>query len=730
MSFYSCVKRLKVLLLIVNISLILALITPQSVYAQADSSISKRASFTLKDLGHKTDDEYQGILVSRQYDVNIPLNWEISQSAKITIYFSHSPSLNNHSSIAVDWNGTRISSTLLDKTNTEDGSLVIEVPADSLVSGFNQLNIQFYMGIRDDFCEDFDNPAVWAVVHNTSSFELNYAIQSPEINLYGLPERLIDPSPIAQNEITIVLPQTPNPAELNAAALVSAKLGQFADWRNLNLNTITLESVDGETKGNLIFIGLASHLVDRNASLVPASSGSGEALILENEKGSAIASDSGVLWLQGSSNDPGAIWLSVTGMDETGLKKAAGAFATTSLFQRFSGPLAIILDVPALSESVNPSPSLTYTLSDLGYTDIVSIGNRQQSAFLTIPVQMVFDSLGEATFILNYSHSKVLNPERSSMDILLNSVPVSSIKLSESNADNAQEILKIPLRLFKMGENTLTIVSNIQVNTSTVDSTLYCTDDYYSDSWLTINSTSTLSFPTGIGQHSASLTGYPALYLGSASLSNLAFVVPDDMDWSVASGVVTIANRLGRISEGDAINLAVVGASDQSSIESERPYQILIGFPEQNPAIMALNEILPQPFDTESFLPKPLDGVATVLSSDSLGIIESLFTEKGDYRLVVTATSAEGYLWAVEAMDNPAVYQQFNGNLVIFSGDEELAFYTLASSTSLVTDQTIQITPIVETETGQHPNWVIILALTVLIVSIGVVFITRFVRKS
>jgi hypothetical protein len=65
------------------------------------------------------------------------------------------------------------------------------------------------MGIRDDFCEDFDNPAVWAVIHNSTAFRFDYTVTEPKLDLYKLPSSLIDPSPVLNNRINLVLPDKP-----------------------------------------------------------------------------------------------------------------------------------------------------------------------------------------------------------------------------------------------------------------------------------------------------------------------------------------------------------------------------------------------------------------------------------------------------------------------------------------------------------------------------------------
>lgn len=715
------------------ILLVLLMAAPQGVKAQ-DSQTWTQATFTLKDLGVTSDDEYQGVLVSHQYGVTFPATWKIEAPLKITIDFSHSASLNNHSSMSVDWNDIRVGSGLLGSQNVEGGKLEIEIPAESVISGYNKLNVQFYMGIRDDFCEDFDNPAIWAVVHNTTSFEVQYSGQAQTLDLRSLPTTFIDPSPLQESVITLVLPANPSAAELEAAATISAKLGQWADWRTPVIKTLSLDKLASQKpEGNLLVIGQAANLATASTTLLPASSGSGSSLQLKDKAGKAIGADSGVLWLQTSPYDETGILLSVTGVDASGLQKASRAFATTSVFDRLSGQLGIILQTPAVEEVATTTPSLVYSLKSLGFADIVATGSSQQSTYLTLPLQLVFDSQGEAVFNLIFSHSTVLNPDRSSLDILVNDVPVTSIALNAQNAQDASVEVKIPLRLFKVGENSIAITSNLQVNNAAVASTLYCTEKYYTDSWLTISPNSTFTFPANIGQKTASLTGYPNLYLGSATLANLAFVVPDKIDWPVANLVLQVSNRIGHTARGDSLLPAVVSVKDQAAVSTARSYQIIVGLPAQNDAVMQLNDLLPQPFEADKVTPRAIAGVTQVVpASGSLGYIQSLFTEDGAYRLVLTGTSSTSLSWLASIVNTPDQYKKFSGNLVVASNAEETAFLTIASKTSLVSDQPVEA----DTTTapnpgtlGSYPDWVLWLAGGIFVISLAALLVIRFTRN-
>ena len=722
-SFQKLIRGALLVILILSSS-----ITTHSVNAQTLSDKSSKATFSLKDLGFTSDDEYQGVLVSRNYDIHLPQTWSYEEPVALTIHFSHSPSLNSHSVMAVDWNGMRVDSVLLSSSNSEDGTLTVTIPANLMATGYNKLTIQFYMGIRDDFCEDFDNPALWAVVHNTTSLDLNYTTLTPTLDLHTVQTLLIDPSLVGKNQVTLVLPQSPTAAELDAAALVSAKLGQLADWRSLSIQSLPIDQLKTQAPlGNAIFIGTAQDLAKIDSTLLP-----GGNVQMKDLTDQAIATDAGVMWLQISPNESSSIWLTLTGGDETGLQKAARAFATTSAFDRLAGQLGIILDVPEVSstDSSSATPELSYSLGQLGYTDIVASGSRQQSSYITFPLQLVFDSEGEAVFKIFFSHSTVINPERSSLDVLVNGIPVASTTLNNKNSENSELDVKIPLRLFKLGDNIIAITSNLQLTKSAAASTLYCTDKYYSDLWLTVSPESTLIFPANIGQKTANLTGYPNLYWGNSSLANLAFIVPDSIDWSVATTVVQIANRLGRVADGDQLLNMVVPASQSQAIAAQRPYQILVGLPAQNQAILQLNDLLPQPFAEDNSTPKPIEGVANISpAAGALGYVESLFNKEGQYRLILTGTTSKGLEWVGEALNTPATYKGIKGNLVIASSSTEIATLTIASGTSLVSDEPTSSNTIKPGILNQFPNWMIWLVAGILILSLGALLITRLLRS-
>jgi len=128
--------------------------------------------------------------------------------------------------------------------------------------------------------------------------------------------------------------------------------------------------------------------------------------------------------------------------------------------------------------------------------------------------------------------------------------------------------------------------------------------------------------------------------------------------------------------------------------------------------------------------PKALTGVANISpTSGSLGYIESLFTKDGQYRLVLTATSNEGLGWVANVLNTPTLHKNFDGNLATLSSRPEIAFFTIQSTTSLVSNQAPTTTSATEGGLSQYPSWVIWLAVIIFVLSLGALLFIRLMRN-
>ena len=661
-------------------------------------------TFTLEDFGLAGDDTFQGVLVSRDYGINLPAGWEYGSPAVFTLKFSHSPTLNEKSTLAVDWNDVRLGSQALTAENASNGSLELKIPADNLVAGYNILHVEFYMGISDEFCDDVDNPAVWAVVHRATSLTLQPREAAPQVELNVFPLPFVDSSPVVTNRITLLIPAQPGSGELNALAAVSAKLGELSGgWRPLEVNTMTIEAaVRSKPQGNLIMVADYSGLnqLISGSALQPGQSGSG------------------VLFEHISPFDSGALLLAVTGREQADVEKAGQALTSTALIPRLSGDTAYILDLPE-SQSQALTNSVSYTLNDLGYTDTAVYGSREQITSFTIPLKAVWQNNSDAVLDLHFIHSAMLAGDRFTLTVAINNLPVGSIVIKGGDSSDRTESFQIPLSFLNTGVNYLTIQSNIQLSDDFSNDVNYCMEDQYNSAWLTVASDTLITFPTVPDQVTANIAGFPYTFMGAGDLSQLAFVLPDAPGAADMAVMSALAVRLGEVTSGGQLLPTVLSAAQADQFSDSLPYRIYVGLPLKNTAILAVNDLLPQSFDPASGVAQAVAGLPTIDTSKiDTGTIEAFINAMHVPALVVSGTTEKGMLSAAAQLTDAAQTALLDGNLALTTSDtqavalwtEDSAKETAQLSTSAQNDQSLTV--------WFQPNGVLYTALAILLVTL------------
>jgi len=682
-----------------------AILMQTSVFAQAAPvAQATQRTYTLEDFGLAGDDTYQGILVSRDYGINLPAGWEYDSPALLTLKFSHSPTLNEKSTLAVDWNDVRLGSQALTAENASDGSLELQIPAENLVSGFNTLHVEFYMGISDEFCNDVDNPAVWAVVQRASTLSLTPSEAAPQAELSAFPLPFIDSSPVVTNRVTLLIPAQPGIGELNALAAVSAKLGELSGgWRPLEVNSMTIEAAArSKPQGNLIAIADAGGLNQ----------------LLSGGRLQPSASGSGMLYEQVSPFDSGALLLAVTGREQDDVEKAGRALTSTALTPRLSGDTAAILDLPESANAAQAN-SVSYTLTDLGYTDTAVYGSREQRTNFAIPLKAVWQNNSAAVLDLHFIHSALLPGDRFTLTVSINDLPVGSVVISGGDSSDRSETFQIPLGFFNTGVNFLAIQSSIQLADDFSNDVNYCTEDHYNRAWLTVVSDTQVTFPTAPDQVTANIAGFPYTYMGAGDLSQLAFVLPDAPGAADAAVLSALAVRLGEVASGEQLLPTVLNAAQAGQFSDSLPYRIYVGLPLKNSAILALNDLLPQSFDPASGEAQAVAGLPTIDTSEiDTGTIEAFINDQHTPALVVSGNTEKGMLSAAAQLADAGQTALLEGNLALTTSD------TLAVSlwTQDSEKETTRLSPSAQNEQSLtvwfQPNGVLYAALAILLVTL------------
>jgi hypothetical protein len=672
------------------------------VYPAHGDSVNQTRTITLADLGYVRDETLQGVRASRDWEFTWPDAWKINSDMQFNLHVSHSSSLDSHSSMAVDWNGTRLASLLLTAENAQDARLSVAVPAALVKPGYNIMHVEFYMGIRDNFCADLDNPAVWATVHNDSYMRVDSVPQTPRTDLSRWPAPLVDGSALITNTVTFVLPAQPTMAELNAAAAISAKLGQQAAWRPIQMDAASPESDSGlaRTRGHQIVIASLDRLPP--ALKLPIVASRNGAPTLVNTAGQPVPDGAGVIWEQVSPFDPASALVVVTGARPDGVLQAARALAGTPDATLFDGPLGIVLQSPQIVPDAH-APGTQVSFESLGYRDITMQGSREQVLNYTFQLPFAWQVQDNAALDLHFAHSELLDANRSSLNVLLNDVPVGSLLLTGKNAKDAHVTFDLPARAFRAGENRLTVRTDIQMDRSFADRQ-DCVNDYYREAWAVVYGDSQFDLPGGSASFLFNLTGFPRALIKSANLADLGLIVPTAPDIAVAQALVRIAGQLGRST--DAAVLAPVVIDAVSKAQPALAARVVIGRPSQNEAIAELHDQLPQPFRAGTDEPEAVPALAQVVSTQgSIGYIQAVQDKIPS--LVVTGTGDQGIVWAATALGDAVQIGKLKGDLAMLMGP---GLITTADIRKAQVKALTPVTPAEKASPRSVPAWMTALA--------------------
>jgi len=678
--------------------------------------------FTFEEIGYPDDDTAQGVNVSRTYGIRWPESWIIQSGSSVTIEFSHPLALAEYSTMAADFNGVRIGSVALTAANVDHGSVRFNIPANLIQSGYNGLTLIFYMGISENHCDDLDNPGVWATIHNTSFFTLPYeqAKATPDLGVFPYP--FLQPSELIVNQVTIIVPDDPKPTELNAVATLAAKLGQLNSYFNMNVTVLPASQANQPStlSGNLIYVGLADHLRVLSTEKLPFVDDSGGIIKFIYADGKLVNQNDGILWTDVSPSNDKSARLIVTGQTDQALEKAAKGLADDSVYTRLIGQFGIIQEVPTTYSTALMKPVLN--LEDLGYADATAAGTTQQAVDYVLQLTGEWRVASEATLNLHFAHSALLNPRSSTLTVQVNGIPIGSSLLSADNAENGQAAFKIPARLFQIGNNTLTIVTDMQLPYDP-ENQYFCDEDQTINAWVTVFADSALTLPEGPTSLVLNLRDFPAGFTKTGDLSDTAFVVADEADWSAAQAIAWIAARVGRFSASTAFAPSVIPESQYPKDGDAATNHILIGEPLQNQAISQLSDILPLPFakgSNDLQNPEKIAQITMPNGSGSIGYLQCALSKNGQPRLVVSGNSAEGVLWAAKALYDQVLASQLKGNYAVM--DSTGTVFAVFESQEVVGGIETATQPVVSESplqkiTGSGITWVMWLAGGLLIVT-------------
>lgn len=180
----------------------------------------------------------------------------------------------------------------------------------------------------------------------------------------------------------------------------------------------------------------------------------------------------------------------------------------------------------------------------------------------------------EVLLHLNFSKSQILNGDVSSLTVLINNVPIKSIKLNaKTDYKNTLEVL-VPKDYIIQGYNEIKIKSYKTISDK------ICQDDSNTGNWMVIHKESYTSIRYTQKNMGNSISEYPYPYSEVEDKLNLdtTMVVPDNMTRGESTAVFNLASEFGKTTKNDNLKLNVKLYSEMKNWSEDNI--IYVGKPE------------------------------------------------------------------------------------------------------------------------------------------------------
>ena len=431
-------------------------------YAQAGES----DVITFTQLGYTQDDTLRGPYDTAYYSFVLPADWQLNQGAEINIDLVTSFTMKGAAATSVPsltWKDTfggqltvYLNNVLVGIANLvgdEPQRITLSLSPDALTaknaSGQHELYLAFDAG---DTCY-FD----WTsslIIKTTSSLILPHSIIPIVPDLTAYPRPIYQLGKIEVQKAHLVVPDHPSEAELQAAFAISGGLGRLSDNKlELSLHNYASLTEVQKKDANIIFVGKPSAFPDLSQVPLPApvkESGFDHPL---------ITADDGVIQMAVSPWNPSRVVMLVSGQSDAALYKAGQAASYGKIRVEKQKDLSIITEINELLPSNNILEDRT--LADLGEPDLVFTGRGIISKTIPFYFPLGKTAAVDSYFEMIFSHSQVIDYERSGFSVRLNEIPVVTFRLSDETSNQKKVQIALPRHAIKPGMNFLRVQSEL-----------------------------------------------------------------------------------------------------------------------------------------------------------------------------------------------------------------------------------------------------------------------------
>jgi cellulose synthase operon protein B len=628
------------------------------------------------DMLGESDTLLRGPYGTKNIRFGLPANWAFEEGATVQLIMTANLITDATQTVA---EGQFIGATLNVSFDNESVATVpvlagsnvaydIPIPSTALDSPLSdgRHELELFLDAGNDCTDAETNRQTSVVISSSSHFTIPFAEQEPVIDLTMLPRPIFQRDSIFPVDVSLVVPDSPSAAEMQAALTVASSFGRMSGGE-MGVNLVPMSDLTPQmrTDSQLIFVGKSSSLSLLQGAALPSP--------LQGNSFAApgMQDDDGILQMAVSPWNTGRAVLVVGGNSDPGVVKAAQALSNDNIQTVGDRSLALIANVlpPTTSRPNTSIPQEMRTFSDLGYGILTmsGVGRAEQTVRFSMPPGFV--ATGDAYLDLAFNHSGLLDFNRSGLTVFLNGNLIGSVLLSQQTATTTTQRIKIPVSSLETNINEL----KFEVDLAPLSQ---CSFLDFSNLWFSILPESVLNLPLSAATADAvtlrDLGSYPYPFTSEPTLSNLAFVLSKD-DPSSWNAAAQVALQLGRQAAGALFNPGV--AFDGEIPEDIRNGRnlIVVGLPTDLPILEELNQSLPAPFEVGSNV-AVLQGqqVAYRFPAESdLGFLELLASPWNSERVIlaVAGSTAEGVRQAAAALTQPLLRSRLKGNFVLVNNE-------------------------------------------------------------
>lgn len=662
-----------------------------------------------------TDHILHGPYDAMRVRLGLPPEWELQEGAAIQLVIkvfsvqqdAAAPGVQAQSdapgaTLDVTFNQRLITTLVLDAS---EHTYQISIPAKALKTANSDGSHELYLFLDAGHDCNVGYARTAVTIRPESAFILPHKVVPLPTDLTLLPRPIYQAGSYITQTATIVIPDNPSAAELQAALTLSAGFGRLTGGNlMLSLTPTGKLSQEAQAASHLIYVGKAGSLpVVSQAKLVAPIKGI-------NFDAAGAGLDDGIIQMAVSPWNESKVILVVGGNTDAGVARAAQAVSSGQVRPGAAPNLALVAEVKA-SGATTTTPS-DRTFGDLSYGNqtITGIGAGTVYYHFYIPPGQTTGLAPSLT--LKFSHSALLDYARSGLVVLMNGQTIGSVRFSNETTQLTASQISIPPNTLRPGDNLISIEAEL----IPMD---YCTEMGWDNLWVSINQDSLLHLPLVPAQfNTASLSDlqtYPNQVISDPTLDNIAFVLPsqDPVAWSLASQV---AYDLGKSTEGAVVKLAATFGGKESEPFRNDHDLIIIGKPSTLPIVAELKDVLPAPFENGSDLAIEKDAQISyrLPAGISLGYFELLPSPWKSERVIfgLFGSNDQGLTWVSNALNNPIVRGKLGGNYSVIYDEQVLTSDTrlrVSSAALLVTAvptaaASEAITATTSTTTAAAPN--------------------------